>query len=133
MSSTGTPPRKLGAPIRMTPEGLFPEQVVNSRTMGRGIRGTYLFLGTFAIVTLGHWKVSRSMTAMRLEEKEEMEARTNILGVIAAESDREFLRARARELQIEEKYAADIPGFVVGETPYNTRWMAPEKEVEGNW
>jgi hypothetical protein len=60
-------------------------------------------------------------------KREKLDDRLNILPILMAEQDRAYLVARRKQLQEEEKYGHDIPGFVVGQTPYYTTWVPPNQ------
>ena len=59
--------------------------------------------------------------------------RIDLAPLLQAEDDRRYLRARMEQIAAEEKYAKNEPGWVVGGTVYNTRWMPPDHEREGKW
>ena len=55
-----------------------------------------------------------------------MAARTALVPVLQAEEDRRYVAARAAALRAEAAMMSHVPGWRVGESPYNSgRWMPP--------
>ncbi len=55
--------------------------------------------------------------------KEQRERRHGILAVLQAEEDRRYLRATLALWDREAEAMKDVDGWVVGESPYTTRWQ----------
>ena len=65
----------------------------------------------------------------RRERLEKKRLRLALVPFLQAEDDRRYVRDRARSLERERKVMANVPGWVVGESVYKTRFMRPTNPV----
>ncbi len=63
---------------------------------------------------------------LRLETRER---RIQVASVLQAEEDRLFLRAQLKNWDVEAEAMKGRPDWVVGESPYETRWMPSAKNL----
>jgi hypothetical protein len=126
-------PPEPGESYQVQPGELFPEITRHTRVIPRGISGVSMFMIAAVVVVYGHWKVAQGYKKrMDIKHQRNME-RITLIPFLQAESDRDYLRSRRELLELEEKYCKDIPGWVVGEGVYNTRWMPPFSQPGGKW
>ena len=122
--------RQFQGPVSPSPKwNMFPYLGVHKRVVPRGITGLTLFTVGALTSLIGHYFVAQNIKRRHRDEREQLEDRINILPILMAEQDRAYLIARKNQLAEEEKYGKNIPGFVVGQTPYATTWIPPNQFV----
>ncbi|KAK8807429.1 hypothetical protein WA158_004188 [Blastocystis sp. Blastoise] len=88
--------------------------------------GGGLLLGIIASgMAFGWYRYSLSVKAKRAMNQERFESRLAITPFLQAEEDIRFCEASDKSDAKEEKIMENVPGWVVGKSVYNTRWMAP--------
>jgi NADH dehydrogenase (ubiquinone) 1 alpha subcomplex subunit 13 len=140
-----TPVRKFQEPVHIVRGQFFPDIPFRDRPVPRGIPGIFIWAVGGATIFFGHlvhfyaMQARLYVTQVNLHqpfsaEKEKVhQVRRTIIPMLQAEEDVKYLQARKVQIEEEEKYASNIPGWVVGGSTYNTRWMPPAQDPVGNW
>jgi NADH dehydrogenase (ubiquinone) 1 alpha subcomplex subunit 13 len=90
------------------------------------ISGRYLFLGCALSVVGGFYLVGQSNIETRKFKEDKRERRAAIIPFIQAEEDVRYNRELAAQREVEAKVMANVAGWEVGKSVYNTRaWMPP--------
>ncbi|XP_072037915.1 NADH dehydrogenase [ubiquinone] 1 alpha subcomplex subunit 13-like [Amphiura filiformis] len=95
----------------------------------RGPSGYLLLGGVTAFCFAGFLRLAQVNRYRRRVQREEREARIAIHPLIEAERDRDYLKVLKYNREQEAIIMKDVPGWVVGESPYHTkRWIEPHLE-----
>ncbi|PRP78829.1 hypothetical protein PROFUN_01002 [Planoprotostelium fungivorum] len=112
------PPR----PVSVDPYGDF-KKLLSRRLPTRGPSGLTLFIATFALVGYGTYRVMKGRHRETLLKEESKRLHLNILPALYAIEDRDYLKWERQEIAEEAEIMKDVPGWVVGQSVYKTRWM----------
>lgn len=108
------------------PPGGFPPVRFARRIPNSGPGGVAVFLVSAGIISYGLYQVGQGNLKRRVLKQEKFDARQAILPFLQAEEDARFVREHQKFLDEEAKIMADVPGWKVGETVYNSgRWLPP--------
>eukprot|EP00250_Pteridium_aquilinum_P000043 c10056_g1_i2 orf=285-716(-) len=108
------------------PPGGFPAVRYARKIPNSGPGGVAVFLVSAAVISYGFYQVGQGNMKRRALKQEKYEARKAILPFIQAEEDARFLRDRQKFLDEEAEIMANVPGWKVGASVYNSeRWRAP--------
>ncbi len=109
------------------PPGGFPSIRYARRVPSSGPTGTALFAVTAALMGYGFYKVGQTNIERRALKEEKRALRDVLVPVLQAEEDRRFVEARRAAQDQEAKIMAKVPGWKVGEQPYERTWMPPTR------
>ena len=109
------------------PPGGFPAIRYARRVPSSGPTGTALFAVTAALMGYGFYKVGQTNIERRALKEEKRAVRAALVPVLQAEEDRRFVEAQAAAQEREAKIMGKVPGWKVGERPYEKAWMPPTR------
>eukprot|EP00243_Klebsormidium_subtile_P003021 TRINITY_DN16155_c0_g1_i1.p1 TRINITY_DN16155_c0_g1~~TRINITY_DN16155_c0_g1_i1.p1 ORF type:complete len:143 (+),score=28.07 TRINITY_DN16155_c0_g1_i1:405-833(+) len=112
------------------PPGGFPGVRYARRIPNTGPHGYTVFgIGAVAIMW-GFYQVGQGNKIRAAYKMEKLSARYAVVPFLQAEEDARFVRAKQRQIEEEAKIMKDVPGWVPGESVYNTkRWIPPPKPI----
>ncbi|KAJ9058857.1 hypothetical protein DSO57_1008074 [Entomophthora muscae] len=91
-----------------------------------GPSGAVLFGGLLAMTVFGYYRIALGKEERRELHREKTWARIHLVPLLTAENDRDLYRRRLASLSREREIMKDVPGWVVGESVYNSkRYVAP--------
>jgi NADH dehydrogenase (ubiquinone) 1 alpha subcomplex subunit 13 len=98
----------------------------------RGPKGWQLFLGASVVI---FWGLSRLGAGNRKRSEQtlfERQERYALVSLLQNEADREYLMREKKLLEQEAKIMSEVPGWVVGKSPYyGFRWT-PSHIMDSN-
>eukprot|EP00127_Corallochytrium_limacisporum_P006669 Clim_evm48s232 gene=Clim_evmTU48s232 len=117
----------VGAPKQdMPPQGGYPAISYRRQHTPPRFSGFMKFAIAGAVMAGGLLVTAYSQNERRNLDREKVLTRIALVPLLQAEEDRRFLREYKKYLEDEEKIMAGVPGWKVGERPYNTdRWVPP--------
>jgi len=99
------------------------KKLLSRRLPTRGPTGLTLFIASFSVVGYGIYRVLKGRHREDLLEEEADRLHLTIFPVLSAMEDRKYLRWEKRANEKEAEIMKNVPGWVVGENLYKTRWM----------
>lgn len=99
------------------------KKLLSRRLPVRGPSGLTLFVGAFAFIGFGLYRVTKAKHTELLLEEEQDRLYLQIFPALAAMDDRKLLRRERDWAKKEAEIMKDVPGWVVGEKFYKTRWV----------
>ncbi|KAJ0392973.1 hypothetical protein P43SY_009107 [Pythium insidiosum] len=108
------------------PGGFKPAKYTRGVPASRGPPGWTMFLGCFAVTTIGYYLVGQHNKHQREVKRDERERRVAMLPFLQAEADVEFLKEQEKVLEEERKIMKNVPGWTAGERTYHSqRYTVP--------
>eukprot|EP01117_Protostelium_nocturnum_P020542 TRINITY_DN9295_c0_g1_i1.p1 TRINITY_DN9295_c0_g1~~TRINITY_DN9295_c0_g1_i1.p1 ORF type:complete len:122 (-),score=28.88 TRINITY_DN9295_c0_g1_i1:117-482(-) len=95
----------------------------------RGPSGNVMFLAGFVISGVGLYIALKGNRKMDFYREEEKRMQLALVPLLQAETDRKFVRRQKELYKWEAEVMKDVPGWVVGEPVYHTRWMPPRPKM----
>lgn len=108
------------------PPGGFPPVRYSRKIPNSGPGGVAVFLVSSVVISWGLYQVGQGNRKRRALKQEKFTARQATLPFIQAEEDAGFVRNRQKFLDEEARIMANVPGWKVGESVYNSgKWLPP--------
>eukprot|EP01111_Echinosteliopsis_oligospora_P019343 TRINITY_DN932_c0_g1_i1.p1 TRINITY_DN932_c0_g1~~TRINITY_DN932_c0_g1_i1.p1 ORF type:complete len:127 (-),score=32.85 TRINITY_DN932_c0_g1_i1:55-435(-) len=110
----------------VAPKGGYPLQNYNSYLQrGRGPTGLQFAGMIVASTVIGFGLYFRQRNNYRLIQERNQREKLAVVPYLQAETDRRYLKQLKKEQDEEAAVMKDVPGWVVGESVYKTRYMRP--------
>eukprot|EP00002_Diphylleia_rotans_P003737 TRINITY_DN1261_c0_g3_i1.p1 TRINITY_DN1261_c0_g3~~TRINITY_DN1261_c0_g3_i1.p1 ORF type:complete len:123 (+),score=35.70 TRINITY_DN1261_c0_g3_i1:61-429(+) len=109
----------------MPPSGGYSSFSVERVVRGSSVPNSLLFAASAVAILGGLYKLGQGNIQRRAVADEKRAAKKAILPLLQAESDASFVRATAEANEKEAEIMKNVPGWEVGKSVYNTKWMPP--------
>eukprot|EP00899_Mesostigma_viride_P005524 jgi/Mesvir1/14973/Mv14636-RA.1 len=110
------------------PPGGYPAIRFGRAIPNTGLSGTAMFAIFGVVSAYGFYQIGQGNKLRRAYKRERFEARAALMPFLEAEEDQRYIKWKEHQDKVEGMIMANVPGWKVGESVYNTRWMPPTPE-----